>query len=655
MNQRKESINRNGLGGILLPEVKQAGKNYTMISNLTDIKVLLAVNTLEKYGDIVGYLKKKGLHNIGIATNGDEVLNHVQRCAPDFAILDVHLPILDGFQLCKIMKSSALKNCEDVSVILLAEDYCASLSSLLAKSVGASSILHAPFGMEDLFLLIYKKFYSERVSTEGEGALQYKAKVMILNDDPEIVKKFEHYMGMEGYEVFVQEHAEGIIPALKAERPRILFFDGTMPRLSGLEMLTWMQENIPETIAIVMADRGSESMAVELMKAGANDYILQPFDMKSVSGVCEDSFNKYTMNLINKRLDEIELKLHSMVEGMIDGVILMDMHGKISLMNRAGKEMLKYLDINRADDDSLRSFHKVRVEEIYDELFTKKQRYVSFEIDTKGDNKKHFIVIASPVSGTAGKKTSVVVVLRDVTREYQLQDQVIKSERLHAVTNLVAGAAHELNNPLAGIQLCTDLVLNDASISEKAKKYLNRIQKEAEQIQSVIKSLLTLTGNYTLSKEPVNVNEIIDEIIVQKANQFDYASIKVTKVLDERLPLVLVDKHQMRRVFLNIVENACTSMSEVKQEKCLTVLTEGHKDTVKIIISDTGPGIPGEYLAKIFEPFFTARHIKHAKSAGLGLSIAHSIVHQHHGRVYAESELGAGAKFVIELPVIKAS
>lgn len=186
-------------------------------------------------------------------------------------------------------------------------------------------------------------------------------------------------------------------------------------------------------------------------------------------------------------MDEIELKLHSMVEGMIDGVILMDMHGKISLMNRAGKEMLKYLEINRADDDSLRNFHKVRVEEIYDELFIKKQRYVSFEIDTKGDNKKHFIVIASPVSGTAGKKTSVVVVLRDVTREYQLQDQVIKSERLHAVTNLVAGAAHELNNPLAGIQLCTDLVLNDASISEKAKKYLNRIQKEAEQIQSVIK------------------------------------------------------------------------------------------------------------------------------------------------------------------------
>ncbi len=630
-------------------------KKYTMISKMADTKILLAIDTLEKYGDIAGYLKKKGFLGIVVATNGDEVLKHLYGFVPDFAILDVNLPILDGFQLCKIMKSAAFKNCENVSVILLAGAYRASVASQLAKSVGAYSILHAPFVMEDLFLLIHKKLHPERVPIEKEEALKYKAKVMIVNDDPEIVKKIEHYMSMEGYEVFIKENAEDIISALEVERPSILFFDGTMPKLNGLDMLKWIQENIPETIAIVMAERGSELMAIELMKAGANDYIIQPFDSKSVSGICENSFKKYDMHLINKRLDEIELQLHSMIEGMVDGVILMDMQRKVFLVNRAGKEMLKYLDINRADDDSLLSFNNVSIKEIYYEILIKKQRYVSFEIHTKGNNEKHFIIVASPINGAAGEKTSVIVVLRDVTREYQLQDQVIKSERLHAVSNLVAGAAHELNNPLAGIQLCTDLVLNDSSISEKAKKYLNRIQKEAEQIQSVIKSLLTLTGNYTLSKEPVNANEIIEEIIAQKANQFDYANIKVTKLLDERLPLVLVDKHQIRRVFLNIVENACTSMSEVKHERCLTILTEGHKDMVKIIISDTGPGIPAEYLTKIFEPFFTAKNIKHAKSAGLGLSIARSIVHQHNGRVYAESELGAGAKFVIELPVTKAS
>jgi signal transduction histidine kinase len=249
-----------------------------------------------------------------------------------------------------------------------------------------------------------------------------------------------------------------------------------------------------------------------------------------------------------------------------------------------------------------------------------------------------------------GENTGFVIVIRDVTREYQLQYQVIKSERLYAVSNLVAGAAHELNNPLAGIQLCTELVFNEPSISEKTRKYLTRIQKETEQIQGVVKSLLTFTGNYTLAKEQINMNEILEEIINQKAYQFDYANIKLIKLLDEKISHAFVDKHQIRRVFLNIIENACASMEESKSEKCLTIQTEGYKEVVKVFISDTGPGIPKEYLSRIFEPFFTTKDYKKNKGTGLGLSIAHSIIHQHNGNIYAKSELGTGATFVIELP-----
>lgn len=565
--------------------------------------------------------------------------------------MDVNLPVLDGFQLCKIMKSAVFRQCETVPVILLSETYGTYMASQLARSVGAYSILHAPFATEDLLLLIHNKLVHGRGTADNAGSLKYKAKVMIVNDDSDVVKQFEHRMGQEGYDVFVEEDAGRVIHAVEIGRPRILFLDCNMPKLNGPEILRWIKGRMPETIVIVMTDRGSEFLAIELMKAGANDYIISPFDIKSVSAICEDSFKKYDMDLTIKRLGEIELKLHSMVEGMVDGVILVDTHGKTTRVNGAGKEMLRYLDINRTDDGSLVSLNSVGIKEIYHEIFSKKQPYVSFEIHTKGDNEKHFVVVASPVNGVGGEKTGVIIVLRDVTREYQLQEQIIRSERLYAVSNLVAGAAHELNNPLAGIQLCTDLVLNDPSISEKAKKYLNRVQKEAEQIQSVIKSLLTLTGNYTLSKERVNTNEIIEEIVAQKANQFDYVAIKVAKLLDEKLPLVFVDKHQMRRVFLNIIENACTSMAGVRNERCLTIQTEGCKDTVKIMISDTGPGIPEEYLTKIFEPFFTAKNIKYAKGTGLGLSIAHSIVHQHNGRIYAKSKLGTGATFVIELPV----
>jgi len=616
-----------------------------------DTKILFAADKLEKYGDIVGHLGKNGFSCVITATDGNEVLKHLKTCMPDFAILDANLPILDGFQLCKLMKSAEFKQCENIPVVLLSETYRTSMASELAKSVGAYGILHAPFSVDDLLFLIYNKLYPERIPVDNAKLLKYKAKVMIADDDPETVKTLKDCINAEGYGVSVAQDGQESIHMLGVEKPQILFLNCDIPKLSGKDILKWIKETIPEIVVVVMIAHGSEFMAIELLKAGASDYIIKPFNIKAVSDICEDALRRYNINLMNKREGDVELKLLSMLDGMVDGVILMDTKGRPTLVNKAGKETLKYLDIKKADDDSIISINNVNTKEIYDEIFIKKQRYISFEINTKGDSEKYFVIIASAVTGFAGENIGVVIVLRDVTREYQLQYQVIKSEKLYAVSNLIAGAAHELNNPLAGIQLCTDLVVNEPSISEKAKKYLGRIQKETEQIQGVIKSLLTFTGNYTLSKEHVNINEIIEAILKQKANQFDHANIRVVKLIDEKLPNVFVDKHQMRRVFLNIIENASSSMEGLPSDKCLTIKTEGNKEAVKISMSDTGPGIPKEHLTKIFEPFFTSRGYKKNKGAELGLSVAHSIVHQHNGGIYAKSETGAGATFVIELPV----
>jgi len=616
-----------------------------------DTKILFAADKLEKYGDIVGHLGKNGFSCVITATDGNEVLKHLKTCMPDFAILDANLPILDGFQLCKLMKSAEFKQCENIPVVLLSETYRTSMASELAKSVGAYGILHAPFSVDDLLFLIYNKLYPERIPVDNAKLLKYKAKVMIADDDPETVKTLKDCINAEGYGVSVAQDGQESIHMLGVEKPQILFLNCDIPKLSGKDILKWIKETIPEIVVVVMIAHGSEFMAIELLKAGASDYIIKPFNIKAVSDICEDALRRYNINLMNKREGDVELKLLSMLDGMVDGVILMDTKGRPALVNKAGKETLKCLDIKKADDDSIISINTVNTKEIYDEIFIKKQRYISFEINTKGDSEKYFVIIASAVTGFAGENIGVVIVLRDVTREYQLQYQVIKSEKLYAISNLIAGAAHELNNPLAGIQLCTDLVVNEPSISEKAKKYLGRIQKETEQIQGVIKSLLTFTGNYTLSKEHVNINEIIEAILKQKANQFDHANIRVVKLIDEKLPNVFVDKHQMRRVFLNIIENASSSMEGLPSDKCLTIKTEGNKEAVKISMSDTGPGIPKEHLTKIFEPFFTSRGYKKNKGAELGLSVAHSIVHQHNGGIYAKSETGAGATFVIELPV----
>ncbi len=617
---------------------------------MMDTKILFATNKLEEYGNIISYLDKNGFSNIVTAADGDTVLKYLGNSYFDFAIFDVDLPILDGLQLCKIMRSFILKQCEHIPVVLLSEAYKSSMISQLAKSAGAYAVLHTPFEMEELLFLIYNKLQPEKISQNNIKTQSYKAKVMIADNNHDIVKDLGDHLSAEGYKTLIAYNEEEAFRILRLERPHIVFLNSDVSKFNGQDVLKLTKEIVPETVVIVITIPGCESSVIEFLKSGANDYITDPSVREIVSSICEDALTRYNQNLIGKHLNEIELTLHSMVDGMIDGVVLTDAKGKITLINKAGQEMLKYLNI-RSDDNSITNINNMDIKEIYDEIFIKKQRYISFEINTKGDAEKYFIVITSPMSRFAGENTGFVIVIRDVTREYLLQYQVIKSERIYAVSNLVAGAAHELNNPLAGIQLCTELVSNEPSISEKARKYLARIQKETEQIQGVVKSLLTFTGNYTLTKEQVNINEIIEEIINQKAYQFEHASIKLVKLLDEGLYNVFVDKHQMRRVFLNIIENACASMAESKNGKCLTIKTEIYKETIKIFISDTGPGIPKEHLSKIFEPFFTTKDYKKSKGTGLGLSIAHSIIHQHNGNIYAKSELGAGATFVIELPI----
>lgn len=447
--------------------------------------------------------------------------------------------------------------------------------------------------------------------------------------------------------------SDEVLKCVGRENPDLAILDVNLSPVDGFQLCKTIKAD---------AGRQYECLPVILLtEVPVTDETSQRAASVNASGILHAPFSpeallfqvyKCSVSGISSRLAVSESRFRSLLNGMVDGTLLLDSKGKVILINKAGEEALDLLGTNRTNDGAIAGINTIRLEEIYREISANKQGHVSLKMNSVGNNEKQFIVTASVAAGWAAHESSgIIITMRDVTRDNQLQSQTVKSERLHAAKNLVAGAAHELNNPLAGIQLCTELVLGDPSASEKTKKHLSRIQKESEQIQDVVKSLLTLTGNYTLSKEPLNVNEIIEEITRQKTNQFEYANISFIKYGDEHLPIICADKNQMRRVFLNIIENACASMAEIKTEKRLTIRTEKQNEFVKIAISDTGPGIPREYLPKIFEPFFSAKDYRKGKERGLGLSIAYSIINQHNGNIFADSELGKGATFVIELPI----
>lgn len=242
----------------------------------------------------------------------------------------------------------------------------------------------------------------------------------------------------------------------------------------------------------------------------------------------------------------------------------------------------------------------------------------------------------------------VLFVLDDVTEERAKQERLHLTDRLASIGEMAAGIAHELNNPLTGVIGLAQLLL-DEEMSDGANEDLKLIYNEAQRAAAVVKKLLTFGRQHPIERKAVQINTIVEDVVSLRAYEQKVNNIRVTTQFDDHLPEIVADPFEMQQVFLNIVLNAEQAMIETHKEGTLTIATERVDGKIKVSFSDDGPGISPDSMRKLFSPFFTTKAL--GKGTGLGLSICYGIVTSHGGRIYAQSELGKGATFVIELPV----
>ncbi len=224
--------------------------------------------------------------------------------------------------------------------------------------------------------------------------------------------------------------------------------------------------------------------------------------------------------------------------------------------------------------------------------------------------------------------------------------QLLQADKMASLGKMAAGVAHQLNNPLGGITLFTQLVLEDYDLPEKAREDLNRILLDAKRCRDTVKELLVFSRQTRHEKQPHDLNEAINRIIFLLESQTLFQNIEIEKQLSPSLPPVHADIQQLNHMLMNIILNAAEAM---EGEGKLTIKTELANDQKRILlaISDTGPGIPEDVKAHIFEPFFTTK--EPGKGTGLGLSMAYGIVENHGGKIYTISPTDKGTTFIIEL------
>jgi signal transduction histidine kinase len=237
-----------------------------------------------------------------------------------------------------------------------------------------------------------------------------------------------------------------------------------------------------------------------------------------------------------------------------------------------------------------------------------------------------------------------------IAAQYRAEVNLIRSARLAAVGEMVAGVAHEINNPLASISGFLELALRELPSNLPQFEDLAIALSEARRAGEVVKRLLDFARQRDPEVEPANLNVVVQETILLLQHGSGAGQIQILTHFTEELPDVLIDRNQIKQVILNLAKNAIAAMPD-GGELHLTTRIETHQGNkgLALIIEDTGEGIRPEDRERIFDPFFTTR--PSGSGTGLGLSVTYAIVENHGGKIEVQSQVHVGSTFTVWLPL----
>ncbi len=255
---------------------------------------------------------------------------------------------------------------------------------------------------------------------------------------------------------------------------------------------------------------------------------------------------------------------------------------------------------------------------------------------------------ALAVGGVAGDST--VLLIEDHTDTRRLQDHLIQSEKLSAIGQLIAGVAHELNNPLASVLGFADFLVEDSGVPPRLVEPLRVIQQEAQRAASIVRNLLTFARRQERVRERLAVGPVLERTAALLRNQLLGLNVELALTADPDLPEVDGNRNELQQVFLNLANNAAQAIASQGRADGGRVTMHARRwlDGVAVDVTDDGPGVPEALQQRVFEPFFTTKPA--GEGTGLGLSICQGIVREHGGRLTLHSPPGRGATFTVELP-----
>src|SRR6059036_1264860 len=452
--------------------------------------------------------------------------------------------------------------------------------------------------------------------------------------------------------------AEGTLSALRGQT--IQGDDaGLVARSTGREHLELIRNSGVEPTAIVKGFQAAAAAAVPLRSHGTvigtliitdpREGVFVPEDIRLLSTLATHA----AVVIANARFFEMVRRAKEQWETAFDalseGIAVVDDEGRVQRSNRALADLLN-TPLHNVVGTPLGEALLGKPNALQELLTAIRRGERPAPLVARSERLRRAVrVNAARIPGAATEQ-SVVVMVEDVTEQQALETQLVQSEKLAAVGQLVSGVAHELNNPLTSIAGLSEFLLEQKERGRKDRGHLQVIQEQAERAGRIVRNLLTFARKGSAERVRVDLNDVIRRTLSLTAYDLKLKDITVERELSGALPEVFGDRHGLQQVVLNLVTNAAQAVGENPRERPRTITVSTWFDgQVHLRVADTGPGIPDEIAQSVFTPFFTTK--EPGKGTGLGLSITYSIVESHSGQITLEPRgTRGGAAFRVDLP-----
>jgi two-component system, NtrC family, nitrogen regulation sensor histidine kinase GlnL len=354
-----------------------------------------------------------------------------------------------------------------------------------------------------------------------------------------------------------------------------------------------------------------------------------------------------------------QISWQQILTSLEDGVVTVDLEGKVAFFNEAAEVLTQ----TSAAQALQQTFSRLFTHEPWLIELLKKSGPPRFEtVRGEGDlvsrrgRKLPLSATASPLQGGNGEFLGNILVLRNLSYRKELEEDLNRADRLAMVGAVAAGLAHEIRNPLGGMKGAAQMLRRAFDKDSPLIQYTDIMIREVERVNQLIEQLLDLSRPAELSLAPVNIHEILDEVLLLEEQTVERQNKTVRKRFDPSLPPIRGDKAQLTQVFLNLIKNGFQAMAETGT---LTVTTRvetdfyvrgqgaGRNKFIWVDIEDQGSGIKEEHLPHIFSPYFTTKN----NGTGLGLAVCYRIIKEHGGLIRVESSEGIGTTFRVSLVV----